>query len=110
MNRYRIKSTLFVLIFAMATHVGARADSISDGGAILQANCARCHAIGMVDQSVHPQAPPFRDVVKRYPPSDLSETLAEGIISGHPDMPEFTFEPSEIAAIIAYLDSLIVQQ
>jgi hypothetical protein len=33
----------------------------------------------------------------------LSEVLAEGIMLGHPDMPEFTFEPGEIEAIIAYL-------
>jgi cytochrome c len=33
-------------------------------------------------------------------------TLGEGIISGHPDMPEFVFESSEVGAIIAYLKSI----
>jgi hypothetical protein len=32
--------------------------------------------------------------------------LAEGIVSGHPDMPEFVFQPDEITAILGYLDSL----
>jgi hypothetical protein len=45
-------------------------------------------------------------VVKRYPVEYLAEALAEGIVSGHPDMPEFVFQPDEINAILAYLDSL----
>ena len=47
----------------------------------------------MTGNSPHRQAPPFRDVVERYPVEDLEELLAEGIVSGNPDMPEFTFEP-----------------
>jgi len=43
---------------------------------------------------------------RNYPVSDLEEALAEGILSGHPAMPEFAFEPDEIDAIIAYLESL----
>lgn len=76
------------------------------GLAILQKNCARCHALGLTGTSPHPQAPPFRDVVKRYPVEDLEESLAEGIVSGHPDMPEFTFDADQIDAIVAYLNDL----
>jgi cytochrome c len=32
--------------------------------------------------------------------------LAEGLSVGHPDMPEFVFEPDEIAGILAYLKSI----
>ena len=71
-------------------------------------NCQRCHAIGKEDTSVHPKAPPFRVVVTRYPATNLAEALAEGIMSGHPDMPEFVFGPDEINAIVVYLDSLAV--
>jgi mono/diheme cytochrome c family protein len=84
----------------------AQSSDIDRGKAILQEKCARCHAIEATDQSHHPQAPPFRDVVKRYPVEDLAESLGEGIVSGHPDMPEFVFQPNEIGAILAYLDSL----
>lgn len=80
------------------------------GLAILQKNCARCHALGLSGASPHPQAPPFRDVVKRYPVEDLEESLAEGIVSGHPDMPEFTFESDQIGAIVTYLNSLKAQE
>lgn len=76
------------------------------GLAILQKNCARCHALGATGTSPHPQAPPFRDVVNRYPVEDLEESLAEGIVSGHPDMPEFTFDADQIDAIVAYLNDL----
>lgn len=82
------------------------ADLVAKGRAILESNCARCHAIGMDDTSHHEEAPPFRVVVTRYPPEDLAEALAEGIVSGHPDMPEFVFQPPEIEAILAYLGTL----
>ena len=34
------------------------------------------------------------------------EALAEGIITGHNNMPEFAFDPDDVTAIIAYLDTL----
>jgi len=76
------------------------------GAAILEKNCARCHAIGATGDSPHREAPPFREVVKRYPPENLEESLAEGIVSGHAEMPEFTFSSEEISAIIGYLNDL----
>jgi mono/diheme cytochrome c family protein len=79
---------------------------LNKGRAIIEANCARCHAIGAEGASPHPQAPPFRVVVTRYPLGNLAEALAEGILTGHPDMPEFVFQPPEIEAILFYLDSL----
>jgi hypothetical protein len=36
----------------------------------------------------------------------LEEALGEGIISGHPDMPEFEFAPADVGAIVAYLKSI----
>lgn len=80
--------------------------NIVQGRALLEANCARCHALGQDGASPHETAPPFRVVVTLYPPESLAEALAEGIVSGHPDMPEFVFKPPEIEAIIAYLGSL----
>lgn len=86
------------------------ADTAARGHAIIAANCARCHAIGKDDTSPHMEAPPFRVVVTRYPPENLAEALAEGITSGHPDMPEFVFQPAEIEAIVAYLGTLLPPQ
>jgi hypothetical protein len=51
-------------------------------------------------------APPFRELPKRYPVEHLAEALAEGIVVGHPAMPEFTFAPPEIDALLSYLQGL----
>jgi mono/diheme cytochrome c family protein len=36
----------------------------------------------------------------------LEEALAEGIVTAHPDMPEFVFSAEEASDIVAYLESL----
>jgi cytochrome c len=110
MNKPLVAGAAAVMLVGGA-FVAARAESdatkIAKGRAIVEANCARCHAIGMDDTSHHEEAPPFRVVVTRYPPENLAEALAEGIVSGHPDMPEFVFQPPEIDAILAYLNTLM---
>lgn len=57
-------------------------------------------------QSPLREAPPFRDLHRRYPVEDLGEALAEGIRTGHPAMPEFRFDPDQAQDLIAYLKSL----
>ena len=85
----------------------ALAVSVTEHGkALVQVNCARCHAVGKTDVSSHPDAPAFRTLSKRYPLTDLEEALAEGISTGHPDMPEWVASPDQIEAIIAYIASL----
>ncbi len=76
------------------------------GSVIVRANCSRCHAIGKIGESPLPIAPPFRTLHERYPVEDLQEPLAEGIVTGHPTMPEFRFDPGQVGDIIAYLKSL----
>ncbi|CAN0592144.1 unnamed protein product, partial [Ectocarpus sp. 12 AP-2014] len=79
---------------------------VETGRALLEPNCGECHAIGMDDESPLAAAPPFHDIALAYDPEFLAEPLAEGIVTGHPDMPEFVFQPDEIDAIIAYLSHL----
>ena len=43
---------------------------------------------------------------KRYPVESLEGAFAEGISTGHPTMPQFRFEPDQIANLIAFLKSL----
>ena len=76
------------------------------GLVIVRTNCSRCHAVGKVGDSPLPIAPPFRTLHKRYPVEDLQEPLAEGIVTGHPTMPEFRFDPGQVGDIIAYLKTL----
>ena len=76
------------------------------GREIAVKNCARCHGVGMDDASPHKAAPPFRDVVERYPSENLAEALAEGIVSGHPDMPVFEVDIIQLQDIISYIASI----
>lgn len=94
------------IVFAASAACAQDAVLLKRGEALLAKECARCHAITRSDQSRHPQAPLFRTLGKRYPIESLEEALAEGIISGHPDMPEFIFESDDVGAIIAYLKSI----
>ena len=91
----------------VATVVAAHPENaLLQGKALVEANCARCHAIGATDTSSHPDAPAFRTLSQRYPVDQLAEALAEGISTGHPDMPEFVASPQQIDAILAYIGSL----
>src|SRR6476619_8510187 len=69
-------------------------------------NCARCHSIDKVSQSPLKIAPPFRNLHKRYPIETLAESLAEGIQTGHPTMPEFRLDPDQIHDLLSYLKTL----
>jgi len=81
-------------------------DDIQAGHEIAQKFCARCHAIGMEGKGPHQSAPPFRSIVAKGNIENLEEALGEGIIVGHPDMPQFQFKPQEVGALVAYLKSL----
>jgi len=76
------------------------------GQQLVEQHCAMCHATARSGSSPHRQAPPFRTLARRYPLENLEEALAEGIVSGHPDMPEFTFPPYDVGAIIRYLEMI----
>ena len=98
------------LLIASAVSANAAEKTLIDKGEVLvKENCSRCHAIGKEGDSPHKEAPPFRTLAKNYPIEDLAESLAEGIVSGHPDMPIFVFGPHDVEAIIEYLQSIQAQ-
>jgi cytochrome c len=79
-------------------------DAVQERGRVLVTkNCAGCHAVERSGASPRPDAPAFRTLGRRYPVEALEEALGEGILSGHPDMPEFVFDGEDVGAIIAYL-------
>jgi len=81
-------------------------DQAQAGRQIAGRFCARCHAIGSEGVSPHKDAPPFRFIVAKGNVERLEEALGEGIVAGHPDMPQFQFRPGEVGALVAYLKSL----
>jgi mono/diheme cytochrome c family protein len=93
-------------VTAMAAIAAAGDLPLERGRAIATAKCARCHAIGTEGPSPVALAPPFRLLPQRYPVDHLAEALAEGIVVGHPMMPEFAFDPPEIDALLSYIGSL----
>jgi cytochrome c len=100
-----------IALLSLAAHAGAVEKTLVEKGeALVRENCSRCHAIGKEGDSPHPPAPPFRTLSNKYPVENLAESLAEGIVSGHPDMPIFVFSPHDVEAIIQYLQSIQVKQ
>jgi len=94
-------------VLATATAFAQSLDPASQRGlAFVRANCARCHATDKVSPSPLAIAPPFRDLHKRYPIENLQEAFAEGIVAGHPTMPEFRLDPGEIADVMAFFKTL----
>ncbi|MBI1362286.1 MAG: c-type cytochrome [Alphaproteobacteria bacterium] len=84
----------------------ATADQIEAGHQFAAAHCASCHAIGATGKSHVRDAPAFRNLSRRYPVSSLGEAFAEGISTGHPDMPEWEFQPDQITALLGYIQSI----
>ena len=76
------------------------------GLAFVRIHCAQCHSVTRVGRSPLSVAPPFRTLHERYPVESLQESLGEGIVTGHPSMPEFKLDPGQVADVIAYLKSL----
>jgi cytochrome c len=99
---------LIVLLSLTAASPALAQDSahLKRGHSLVATHCARCHAIERTGTSPHRNAPPFRTLGQKYPVDWLGEALGEGLSTGHPDMPEFVFEPQEINAILSYLRSI----
>ncbi len=97
----------FAVAAGLVTTAPATAQSVVlRGKALIEGQCARCHAIAEEGTSPLEKAPPFRDLHRKYPIDALAEALAEGIVTGHSAMPEFKFSPADIDAILAYIKSI----
>jgi len=79
---------------------------IAHGKRLVSENCGACHAVGLDDVSTHKDALPFRKLSEFYPVEALEEAFAEGIESGHPDMPVFDVDIIDLQDILAYIGSI----
>jgi len=84
----------------------AQAAQLADGRAIVERQCSGCHATGVTGKSPRSDAPPLRHVLADYAPEALAQDFREGIHVGHPDMPDFDFNPRGTDAVLAYLVSI----
>lgn len=96
--------------------VEATGGDISLGQRIAQRHCGGCHAVA-AGNSPLADAPPFRNLHRRYPAGGLAQLLDEGMLpeqhpaeegarQGHPRMPTAKLDLDEVAALTAYLRSL----
>lgn len=76
------------------------------GLTFVRTNCSSCHSVDRVSESPLKVAPPFRTLHQKYPVESLQESLAEGIVTGHPTMPQFRLDPGQVNDVISYLKSL----
>lgn len=102
----RAMSLVLAVALMTATPAAPAPDPVREGRALVEANCAVCHATGRKGASPNREAPPFRRLSARYPVEQLQEALAEGILVGHPAMPTFEFSEDQADAIIAYIRSI----
>lgn len=107
-NYLGMQSAILVCALMLATAV--QAQDTAPGRALADRLCARCHAIGPSDKSRLPKAPPFRVIANRYSVWSLQEALAEGIVTGHHDMPEFKFNPDQIVALLTFMDTFTLPE
>ena len=103
------RSAVSGVLIALALFCGiepAAAENAQQGKRLALTHCSRCHAIDKVSASPLRIAPPFRTLHERYPVEMLQEALAEGIITGHPTMPQFSFDADQVGDFIAFLKTL----
>lgn len=96
---------LSMLMLATGVTV-VEAASAKRGLSLAKERCAACHAVTGHGASPDIKAPTFRRIAGQWPVEQLQESLAEGIVTGHPGMPEFTFTPREIDDFLAHLKRL----
>jgi len=95
-----------VAALALLSVEPAAAENPQQGKRLALTYCARCHSIDKVSPSPLKIAPPFRTLHERYPVETLQEALGEGIITGHPTMPQYSFDADQVGDFIAFLKTL----
>ena len=104
MLRFALRQVIIMLMLAAPALAASTPEQ--RGRAFARAHCARCHAIGPSGESPFKPAPPFRTLHFRYPIETLGEALAEGIVTGHPAMPQFELRTDQIHDLLSYLKTL----
>jgi cytochrome c len=102
----RIALPVAIAFSALVLGHPCHAANAQAGKAFAVANCSHCHSIDKITRSPLAIAPPFRTLHERYPVESLEEALGEGIVTGHPSMPEFKLDSGQVGDFISFLKSL----
>lgn len=76
------------------------------GQRIAEANCRRCHAIGLSGNSPNAFAPPLRELRKHYSAAMLNATFKLHTLAGHAPMPNFAMRADDLGDLEAYVRSI----
>jgi mono/diheme cytochrome c family protein len=96
---------LVVAVALSAPSGVALADAAQRGLVFVKTNCMMCHAIGRYDESRLAIAPPLRTLHESYPVESLEESFAEGIVTGHPTVPQFQLDAAQISDLMGYVNT-----
>lgn len=96
-------ATLAALALGGCAAAAADDPLIRQGRQLASTHCAACHAIDLDDTSPRADAPPLRDLFRRYANDDLRRAVEQGIHVGHADMPVFRLGARDAQALAAYL-------
>jgi cytochrome c len=109
-RRFRLRWSIVafgaITLSASEPALAQQSPAVQRGLTFVRTHCAQCHAIDKVSQSPLAIAPPFRGLHLKYPIESLARPLSEGIIAGHPTMPQFRLDADQVADVVAYLKSV----
>jgi mono/diheme cytochrome c family protein len=100
-------SVLKLVVLGFSSVWPCAAAQSTEGKALLERNCGRCHALTPEVLSPLKEAPNLWIVLRSYPEERLEFELSEGIGSRHKEMPQVQFTSEEITAIQNYLSGEI---
>lgn len=96
----------FAILAVWAASAHAQRSPEDRGENLVSRHCAMCHAIGRSNTSPDSKAPPLRALTQRGLLDSLESSLGKGPLSGHPQMPAFSFQQQDVSAILRYLRSI----
>lgn len=103
------RRTLWLLLLALALVQPAAAidpESAFRGKRLAEVNCADCHAIAQVDESLDPAAPPFRTMAQRRDLATLRAEMTGDLFLRHAVMPDFEPDAKQADDIVTYMESI----
>jgi cytochrome c len=100
-------ATVLVLGFVFAAPLARAEDpNAQEGRGLAEANCATCHSLEAEGASPFADAPPFRDVAKRYTESELMDGFMEGLPVRHEAMPDWNMTEDQAIALSLFIMTL----
>lgn len=97
---------LFAMLALMRPAAAADPESAFRGKRLAEVNCADCHAIAQVDESLDPAAPPFRAMARRRDLATLRAEMTGDLFLRHAVMPDFEPDARQADDIVTYIESI----